>query len=129
MLSWIPLMHVCMYLVNDNSVLSETGLQVNKAPLTSPRLKGPFLSLFIILVNSQQISMPFFSVVPPPLFSIFLSQTQTQFQVWAMLRYQMLDSAPSFLDSLKTLETDIQHANVLWVLFFSLSCFVAMLIA
>ncbi|KAG5056784.1 hypothetical protein JHK82_011785 [Glycine max] len=25
----------------------------------------------------------------------------------------MLDSAPSFLDSLKTLETDIQHANVL----------------
>ncbi|KAL5186375.1 E3 ubiquitin-protein ligase AIRP2 [Glycine soja] len=30
-----------------------------------------------------------------------------------MLRYQMLDSAPSFLDSLKALETDIQHANVL----------------
>ncbi|TKY55296.1 zinc finger domain containing protein [Spatholobus suberectus] len=30
-----------------------------------------------------------------------------------MLRYQMLDSAPSFHDSLKALEADIQHANVL----------------
>ncbi|XP_027337625.1 E3 ubiquitin-protein ligase AIRP2-like [Abrus precatorius] len=30
-----------------------------------------------------------------------------------MLRYQMLDSPPSFQDSLKALEADIQHANVL----------------
>lgn len=28
--------------------------------------------------------------------------------------YQLLDESPSFRDSLKALEADIQHANILW---------------
>ncbi|KAK7389163.1 hypothetical protein VNO78_23998 [Psophocarpus tetragonolobus] len=67
--------------MNDSNVVPEKAVLVNKAPLTSPRLKGLFPCLFV------------------------LGQLPTMF------RYQMLHSPPSFLDSLKALEADIHHAN------------------
>lgn len=40
-----------------------------------------------------------------------------------IMEYNQLEKAPSCLDSLKVIESDIQHANMLWVLFHSLLFF------